>query len=309
MMRSVRIAVALAVLFCAPASALTLEIPGTSTIEADSLTPSDSYDLPIGPASNGGLPVKPVEGSVTRQAWRIAGDRTTRQILAPLREQIEAAGFEILLDCQTEACGGFDFRFATEVLPPPEMYVSLGNYRFLSALRDTQAGPEALSVLVSRDDLAGHAQLIRVTPTAAASPPPPETTPVPTEPANDLGATLERLGRAVLTKLDFETGAARLGPGPHPSLDALVAWLKADPARRIALVGHTDMDGPLDANIALSKRRAEAVRARLIETYGVATDRLRAEGMGWLSPIESNATAGGRKANRRVEALVLTNGG
>ena len=49
-----------------------------------------------------------------------------------------------------------------------------------------------------------------------------------------------------------------------PRWIALADWLAADPARRIALVGHTDASGGLAANIALSKQRAEAVRQALL---------------------------------------------
>ena len=70
------------------------------------------------------------------------------------------------------------------------------------------------------------------------------------------------------------------------------------------LVGHTDMTGALDANIALSRRRAEAVRERLLRDHGLNRDRIDAQGAGWLAPRASNATKAGRAANRRVEVVV-----
>ena len=75
----------------------------------------------------------------------------------------------------------------------------------------------------------------------------------------------------------------------------------------MALVGHTDDTGALQANVAVSTRRAEAVRARLIETYGVAANRIEAQGAGYMAPITSNATPEGRDINRRVEAVLLLN--
>jgi outer membrane protein OmpA-like peptidoglycan-associated protein len=71
------------------------------------------------------------------------------------------------------------------------------------------------------------------------------------------------------------------------------------------LVGHTDSVGGLSGNIALSKRRAQSVRQRLIDTHGVDPSRLDAEGMGYLSPAASHLTPEGREANRRVEVIVL----
>ena len=70
-------------------------------------------------------------------------------------------------------------------------------------------------------------------------------------------------------------------------------------------MGHTDNVGSLDANIALSRSRAEAVRARLIEAHGVDGARIEARGIGYLAPAAANDTAEGRETNRRVEAVLL----
>ena len=91
----------------------------------------------------------------------------------------------------------------------------------------------------------------------------------------------------------------------HHSLQALAAFLRADPARRVTLVGHTDTVGALDRNIALSKRRAASVLERLVSAHGVPRAQIAAEGMGYLAPIASNLTPEGREANRRVEVVLL----
>ena len=109
----------------------------------------------------------------------------------------------------------------------------------------------------------------------------------------------------VLRGLDFASGEAVLGPGPHADLAALAAFLAQDPETRIALVGHTDNVGALDANIALSQARAEAVRARLIADHGVDGARVEARGVGYLAPVAANDTSEGREINRRVEVVLL----
>jgi OOP family OmpA-OmpF porin len=109
----------------------------------------------------------------------------------------------------------------------------------------------------------------------------------------------------VLDGLAFATGSATLGPGGDAALRALAAYLAATPARRVALVGHTDAQGSVEANIDLSRRRAAAVLARLVAEFGVAPGRLEAHGMGWLAPRATNLTPQGREANRRVEAVAL----
>ena len=109
----------------------------------------------------------------------------------------------------------------------------------------------------------------------------------------------------MLADLDFGTGAAALGAGPFASLAALAEYLKADPARRIALVGHTDTVGGYDANLALSRRRARAVMDRLAKAHGVPPAQMEAEGIAYLAPRASNTARAGREANRRVEAVLL----
>lgn len=282
-----------------------LSLPQGSRQLTERIRVLDSYDLPTGVWANGVLPVQALEGRVEKRSWRISvGSKTTLQILAPLRDQILEAGFDVLLDCAAQTCGGFDFRFATEVIPSPDMYVAVRDFRFLSAVR----GDEALSLLVSRNPPDAYVQLIRVLPTAAPEAED-ETIVAPTQaqgPAPiDMLGRLQSRGRVILSGLDFGTGAGALGEGPFDVLGELAQILAADPALHLALVGHTDNVGSLDSNIDLSRRRAEAVRDRLVEQYGIAPDRLEAQGAGYLAPIASNLTAEGRDANRRVEAVLL----
>lgn len=291
--------------FPAKAQDFGLSLPQGSRQLTERIRVLDSYDLPTGVWANGILPVRALEGRVEKRSWRISvGSKTTLQILAPLRDQILEAGFDLLLDCAAQTCGGFDFRFATEVIPSPDMYVAVRDFRFLSAMR----GDEALSLLVSRNSPDAYVQLIRVLPTGT-----PETedeitvAPAPAQgPAPiDMLGRLQSRGRVILSGLDFGTGAGALGEGPFDVLGELAQILAADPALRLALVGHSDNVGSLDSNVDLSRRRAEAVRDRLIEQYGIAPDRLEAQGAGYLAPIASNLTAEGRDANRRVEAVLM----
>ena len=97
-----------------------------------------------------------------------------------------------------------------------------------------------------------------------------------------------------------------LGEGPFPSLDQLASFLNSRPSVRIALVGHTDSVGSLDGNIALSRKRAQSVRRRLVDKFKIDPSRLEAQGMGYLAPVASNLAEAGRDANRRVEAILLS---
>ncbi|GAB5435015.1 OmpA family protein [Falsiruegeria mediterranea] len=293
--------------FCAalaavPAAAQELALPSEARQLTNRVNPLDSYDLPIAIWDGSRVPTREVQGRVVKQTWRISvGSKTTLQVFASLRDQIEAQGYDVLLDCPGETCGGFDFRFGTEVVPSPDMYVSIRDYRFLSAIR----GDDVLSLLVSRNPPDAYVQIITVTPpNAAPMEVAPEGEPVSVEASGSVSG-LDVAGHVVLGDLEFETGADALGTGPFDSLSALAEWLNQEATRRVALVGHTDNIGVLESNISLGQRRAEAVKARLVEEFGVTPDQLETAGAGYLAPVASNATPQGREANRRVEAVVL----
>jgi outer membrane protein OmpA-like peptidoglycan-associated protein len=63
------------------------------------------------------------------------------------------------------------------------------------------------------------------------------------------------------------------------------------------------MTGALDANLALSRARAEAVVQALVAGHGVAASRLEGHGVGPLAPVATNGTEKGRARNRRVELV------
>ncbi|MGZ2259307.1 OmpA family protein [Roseobacter sp. A03A-229] len=291
------------------AAAADLTLPPAAQMTVERATELDSFDAPLGAYEAGSVPVRTLEGAVTRRAWRIGtGGLTPLQVIAPLRAQIEALGYDIAFECDSAACGGFDFRFAVEVLPGPNMYVNIGAYRYLTALKGTAEDPqEALTVLASVTAASAYVQVIHTATDVTIRPPvaaPPVAAPEPETPTV-AAPDLIRDGFVILSDLDFDLGTTALGPGPFASLESLAELMAARPEWRVALVGHTDTVGGLEPNIAVSRARAQAVRARLIEQYEIDPGRLDAEGMGYLAPIASNLTAEGRDQNRRVEAVLL----
>jgi len=294
--------------------AVALTLPAGAELKAASNDAAGRYALPVGAWVDGtGVPARILSGQVTRQAWRLGGTGlTSYQILLRLRGQLEDAGFEVIFDCDATSCGGFDFRYGTEVIGEPEMHVDLGDFYFLSAAKP--GTEEAVSLLVSRSASAGYVQIIEVgtmaaLPDVAAPAVSTKAEPgvaLPAEITGEVGTALENVGRFVLSDLVFATGSAELGPGAFSSLDDLARYLKNNPSKRVALVGHTDATGALAGNISLSERRAQSVMSRLEDTYGVPASQLEAEGVGYLSPIATNQTEDGRTANRRVEAILVS---
>ena len=143
--------------------AQTLDFPSNAALQLEERSPLDSYAVPVDIWANDAVPIETVEGALLQQAWRIeAASLTTLQIMRPLREQLRNARFRIVFECQTEACGGFDFRFGTPTLPPPEMQINIGDFRFLTAERTTSSGPEYITLFVSRTAQAGFVQVTRI---------------------------------------------------------------------------------------------------------------------------------------------------
>ena len=101
----------------------------------------------------------------------------------------------------------------------------------------------------------------------------------------------------------FDTGSATLKPGAREKLARVAGILASHPDLHIEIEGHTDSVGGDDYNLRLSERRAESVRAYLVQQRipPVAVDT---EGFGESRPVATNATTSGRQQNRRVELVV-----
>lgn len=101
----------------------------------------------------------------------------------------------------------------------------------------------------------------------------------------------------------FDFNKSTLRPATREKMAKVSGILLAYPGLKIQLEGHTDNIGSEEYNRTLSQRRAEAVRDYLIQ-QSVPADAVTAVGLGKDNPVASNATAAGRKMNRRVDMVV-----
>ncbi|MBN2191772.1 MAG: OmpA family protein [Polyangiaceae bacterium] len=101
----------------------------------------------------------------------------------------------------------------------------------------------------------------------------------------------------------FASGKSELLPIAQSKLDDVAKAVKDQGYKKIIVEGHTDNIGTESNNIALSQRRAEAVRSYLI-TRGIESAKTTAIGIGESRPVADNSTAEGRANNRRVELVV-----
>lgn len=106
-----------------------------------------------------------------------------------------------------------------------------------------------------------------------------------------------------LGSVNFEFGHWKLTPQARATIAELQRRLQALNPEAIKIDGHTDSVGSYEYNLVLSKRRADAVRDELVR-LGYDPKIIETEGFSYKYPLQSNATSGGRAANRRIEVLV-----
>jgi outer membrane protein OmpA-like peptidoglycan-associated protein len=109
----------------------------------------------------------------------------------------------------------------------------------------------------------------------------------------------------VIQGITFEHNKATIHPASKPALDHAAGLLKEFESLRVEISGHTDNTGSGDKNVKLSKDRADAVKAYLVE-QGIADHRIETRGAGPNEPLDTNATEAGRGRNRRIEFKLLT---
>jgi len=112
-------------------------------------------------------------------------------------------------------------------------------------------------------------------------------------------------GKLVTYGIRFETGSDVVQAESAPVLRQISAYLDANPATKLQIVGHTDNVGSAASNLDLSQRRAASVARVLSSDFKIAADRFKTDGKGDSQSVSSNAKPEGRAMNRRVEFIKL----
>lgn len=120
----------------------------------------------------------------------------------------------------------------------------------------------------------------------------------------DLRDCAERLDAASRAGgIHFAPASARLAAKSAAALDRVSEIAQTCAGLRIEIAGHTDSDGAAEANLRLSRARAEAV-AKALATRGVDPARLHTVGHGESRPRVPNSSPANKALNRRIEFAV-----
>ena len=120
----------------------------------------------------------------------------------------------------------------------------------------------------------------------------------------DLRSQLLTDGMVSTNGILFDINSANIQPESYGVIRQ-IALAMEESTMNLNIIGHTDSDGPDDANLDLSKRRAEAVKSALVNDFGISGSRLTVEGKGESQPVAENNSTEGKAANRRVEFVSL----
>lgn len=255
----------------------------------------DEFTLVTGPIKDG-KPTKTlhVEGKVYSAPYSNPNDRSVLEIYKNYQQELARAGFQTLFACNGAECGG-----DSENGVVPQFYsVQDPNWsnRFLAAKLSRPEGDVYVSLLVhAQGRQGGGTDLVVV-----------EVKPMENKDlvdASSLASSISASGHASVYGIYFDTGKADVKPESDATLKEISKLLQQDTKLKLYVVGHTDNQGTLEANMDLSMRRANAIAQALASKYGVPVARLRALGDGPSSPVASNDTEDGRAKNRRVELV------
>jgi outer membrane protein OmpA-like peptidoglycan-associated protein len=122
------------------------------------------------------------------------------------------------------------------------------------------------------------------------------------------GTSVERVGPATLlvhfdSDVLFDVDSAQLDSAGRVTVSEMAGVLVEYPKTAVVVQGHTDASGPETHNLALSERRADAVRGLLVGR-GVEPQRITAIGYGEGYPVAENDSQWGRQLNRRVDVMI-----
>jgi len=118
--------------------------------------------------------------------------------------------------------------------------------------------------------------------------------------ANDAYRQTQHGCNAELAVVNFDVDSAGLSAVAKGRLDRAATTINARSGAQVKIAGHTDSRASDSYNVALSQRRAAAVK-QYLSSRGVDAGRMQSKGYGETRPVAGNDTDAGRAKNRRAE--------
>jgi outer membrane protein OmpA-like peptidoglycan-associated protein len=288
--------------------------PGSALVGADQVAFEEAA-LPTGPAARNPdtdetIPLKTlnVTGKRTRLFYLPPTSRSALEVFTNYREALEKAGMTTLWTCSgDQECGR---NFADQAVAITHLddlsnttsarigFSDAERPRYLVAELKRPAGDLHVVVIAAdfstRQGSGAYVLVVEGKPMDKG---------LVTLDAGALDRDLLSTGKAVIYGIHFDFDKADIKPESKPQLDEIARLLSTQPKLKLRITGHTDNRGGADYNVQLSQRRAQAIVAALVGTYGISGDRLSAAGMGANAPVASNDNEDGRARNRRVELV------
>lgn len=250
------------------------------------------------------------EGRLGRRLYAAPEGVSPLDAFRNVRDGLTDAGLTVLFDCAGRDCGANAAMGCHIIWPRERRLDTLGDltaYAFSGLSDDHYAalqspdGALTVALYVARNDFRRfpetygrailHLDVIRR-----------DTLPDRMIDAAAMRTALDETGKIALEAIRFDFATATLTPDSTPTLDEMARLLAENPQVQVYIVGHTDNVGAFDANLALSRARAEAVVAALV-ARGIDAPRVVPAGVADLSPVAPNTTEEGRARNRRVEMV------
>ena len=217
--------------------------------------------------------------------------RSPLEVLRNYQGSLKAAGFTPLYECEGDACGAADsftgsnnFNFGNTLFKDRVYSTARSDAHVCAAgaqitgfrytLLDNPATGETAAVMTWRPLIKGYAlpcpddmeartsvAVFRVQAKAMEEK-------MVTVSASEMTNQLTANGKVAIYGILFDSAKADIKPESKASLDEIGKLMKATPALKLHVVGHTDNAGGLEGNFDLSKRRAGAVKDALVKQYG-----------------------------------------
>lgn len=108
----------------------------------------------------------------------------------------------------------------------------------------------------------------------------------------------------ILKNVYFKTDSFNIEFTYLSELNAVVEFLKTNPAIKIVVIGHTDNKGTAHYNQQLSLKRAQAI-AQYFFKNGIKNETIQAEGKAFSQSVNSNRNEEERAMNRRIEIKII----